>query len=174
MVEAGLGAETRSLRTAGPANTNRSLARKQHDRARRREAQAELKHRPVRFTLPQIKCVGSAIAEEAKKYSLPVYAAAMMPDHVHMVIARQAQTAEAWVGYFKRAASRDLRETGQHPFINQPQADGRLPTPWVEGGWKVYLHDAEEILRTIRYVNQNPEKASLPPQPWEFITPYPA
>ena len=33
----------------------------------------------------------------------------IMPDHVHLVIARRAQTAEAWTGYFKRAASRLLR-----------------------------------------------------------------
>ena len=155
-----------------PANTNRSLARKPYDRDRRREMQAELKYKPVRFTMPQIQCIGKAIGEEARKYTLPVYAAAIMPDHVHMVIARKAQKAEQWTGYFKRAASRDLRETGLHPIIDKVQPDGRLPTPWVEGGWKVYLHDNEEIIRTIRYVNLNPEKAGLPPQVWEYITPY--
>jgi REP element-mobilizing transposase RayT len=119
-----------------------------------------------------MQCVAQGIGEEVRKYDLPVYAAAILPDHVHMVIARQAQKAEAWVGYFKRAASRALRESGLHPFIDQPQVDGRLPTPWAEGGWRVYLHTDEEILRTIRYVEQNPIKAGMPPQHWDFLTTY--
>jgi REP element-mobilizing transposase RayT len=155
-----------------PANTNRSLARNPYDRARRREMIAELKFPPVKFAMPQIECVARAIGEEALKYQLPVYAAAIMPDHVHMVIARQAQYAEKWVGYFKRAASRDLRETGLHPFLDRQKPDGSLPTPWVAGGWKVFLHNDEEIIRTINYVNLNPEKAGLPPQHWEYVTPY--
>jgi REP element-mobilizing transposase RayT len=135
--------------------------------------QAELQYKPVKFTSPQIECVGRALGEESHKYDLPVYAAAIMPDHTHLVIARKAQSAEQWIGYLKRAASRRLRETGLHPFRDQAKPDGRLPTPWVEGGWKVYLHDDEEIIRTINYVNRNPEKAGLPPQRWNFITPYP-
>ena len=60
-----------------------------------------------------------------------------------------------------RAASRNLRTTGLHPFIDQLNSDGRLPTPWAEGGWRVYFHDAAEILRTIGYVEQNPEKRGV-------------
>jgi len=164
----------RLIRFGAPvaAKTSKSLARNPYDRSRRRAAQSELKFAPVKFTLPQIACVGRAIGDEAQKYSLPVYAMAVMPDHVYLVTARQERTAEAWIGYLKRAASRELRATGLHPFLAQAKPDGSLPTPWVEGGWKVYLHTAQEIRRTKHYVNGNPEKAGLPRQDWGFITPF--
>jgi REP element-mobilizing transposase RayT len=156
-----------------PATTRRSVAGAPHDVKLRLAAKAALLYPAVRFTAAQIECSAKGIGDEVRKYDLPVYAAALMPDHVHMVFARQAQTAEAWIGYFKRAASRLLRETGLHPFIDKELADGRLPTPWAEGGWRVYLHTDEEIIRTVRYVEENPIKAGLPPQRWDFVTPYP-
>ncbi len=155
-----------------PANTRRSLANAPHDRELRLAVKAALQRPAVRFDQAQIQCIAQAIGSELRKYDLPCYAAAVMPDHVHMVIARQAQQAEAWIGYFKRAGSRALRSAGLHPFGNQPDADGRLPTPWEEGGWKVFLHSPEEILPRIPYVEQNPEGAGLPRQQWDFVTPY--
>jgi len=155
-----------------PAATRRSLAAKPHDAELRRSAKAALRYPPVRFDDMQMECVARAIGEVAQKYQLPVYAAAIMPDHIHLVIARQAQKAEAWIGYFKRAGSRALRAAELHPFANHPQAGDRLPTPWAEGGWRVYLHAPDEIVRSVRYVERNPAAAGLPPQHWKFVTPY--
>lgn len=157
-----------------PANTPRSLANAPHDRKLRLTAKAALQYPAVRFTDGQVQCVAHGIGSDIRKYELPCYAAAIMPDHVHMVIARKAQQAEAWIGYFKRAASRALRASGLHPFQDQVQPDGRMPTPWEVGGWRVFLHTDEEIISRIRYVEENPVKAGLPPQHWEFVTPYPA
>jgi len=155
-----------------PANTRRSLAKVPHDAGLRLAAKAALTYPPVRFTAPQLQCIGRAIGEDVRRYELPVYAAALMPDHAHMVIARKAQHAEDWIGYFKRAASRLLRAEGLHPFGDREQPGGRLPTPWVDGGWKVYLHTPEEIRTRIGYVERNPVEAGMPPQRWDFVTPY--
>jgi REP element-mobilizing transposase RayT len=153
-----------------PANTRRSLAKVPHDRDLRLAAKRELVRPAVRFNDAQMACIAGGIGDDVRKYALPCYAAAIMPDHVHMVIARQARLAEQWVGYFKRAAARPLRKAGLHPFGDEVDANDRVPTPWCEGGWKVYLHDAEEILRCVRYTEMNPEEAGLPAQHWEFVT----
>ena len=155
-----------------PANTRRSRAPAPHDHKLRFAAKAALKYPAVRFTQAQIQCVAAAFGGVGRDYCLPCYAAAIMPDHVHMVIARQAQTAEAWTGYFKRAASRALRTAGLHPFADRPLPGDRLPTPWAEGGWRVYLHTPQEIRHRMRYVEQNPIHAGLSPQHWDFITIY--
>jgi len=155
-----------------PAATRRSVAAAPHDATLRLAAKAALLYPPVYFDAPQIECIAKGIGDEVRKYDLPVYAAALMPDHVHMVFARKAQKAEAWVGYFKRAASRLLRELGLHPFAERPRDDGSLPTPWAEGGWRVYLHADEEVIRTIRYIEENPINAGLPRQQWDFVTTY--
>ena len=153
--------------------TTRSVAKRPFDRARRDAARAELNFPPVQFNAAQMTIIGHAVGQVIAEYALPVYAAAFLSDHTHLVFARHQLDVEDWIGYFKRAASRELRKAGLHPFEQHANpADNRLPTPWVEGGWKVYLHDEEEILRTIRYIEENPLKAGLPKQSWDYVTPY--
>ena len=130
----------RNLRRFGPATrvtTRHSVAAKPHDHSQRLTAKCELKHAAVKFNGVQARAVARGIGVTAAEYHLPVYATAVMPDHVHMVIGRHMQTAEEWVGYFKRAASRKLRSEGVHPFASAMDAQGRLPTPWGVGGWQV-------------------------------------
>lgn len=155
-----------------PANTRRSVAGIAHDRRLRLAAKQELAHPPVRFNGRQALCIAAAVAEQAAKYSLPIYAAAFMPDHVHLVTARQSQTAEQWTGYFKRAASRSLLENDLHPFADFRDVTGRLPTVWADGGWKVFLHTPTEIRHAIEYVEHNPTAAGLKGQRWSWLTPY--
>jgi hypothetical protein len=59
-----------------------------------------------------------------------------------------------------------------HPFADQPYRNGRLPTPWARKGWWVYLDDATDVHRAIRYVENNPMKAGLPAQQWSCVVPY--
>ncbi len=163
------------LKRFGPPvspGTTRSVAGRSFDRARRDAAREELARPHVRFTLPQLAVIGRAVGRVASEYRLPIYAAAFMRDHVHLVFARRAMKSETWVGYFKRAASRELRKAGLHPFQELVSDDGRIPTPWAVGGWNVFLHDIDEILRTIRYVEKNPTEAGLSPQRWDYVVPF--
>jgi hypothetical protein len=43
---------------------------------------------------------------------------------------------------------------------------------WGGPGWKVFLDSEEDIRRTVRYVEQNPTRARLPAQSWDFVTAY--
>jgi hypothetical protein len=208
---------------------------------RLRVMQAELQRPPVRFAPPQIDAIGEGFGQVVSRLGLVFYAAALMPDHVHVVAARQEMYAEDIAGYLKRAGSRQLRKAGVHPFASQqrrrvvaavnpgvhagsaadqrrvnaavnpgvhagndqrrvgaavnpsPQAgrrarrvgvaanpgahagnkaQERLPSPWGEHGWKVFLFDLDEIEHAVTYVRDNPAEAGLPPQSWPWVKEY--
>jgi REP element-mobilizing transposase RayT len=129
-----------------------------------------LRRPPVRFTGEQARAVGRGMAEIVNEMRLVVYAAAIMPDHVHVVAARQELYAETLAGYLKRAAARKLGEEGLHPFADQEGDAGDIPSCWERGGWKVFLHMVDEIEPAVLYVQNNPPEAGLPLQQWSFVS----
>src|SRR6185437_15990785 len=73
----------------GPATKTtetRSLAHREHDQARRKAAKSELKYPPVRFTGLQARAVARGFARYVERTGLPVWACAILRDHVHLVI----------------------------------------------------------------------------------------
>ena len=128
---------------ATKVDTRQSLAGREHNRALRLEAKQHLQ-----------------------------YACSIMPDHVHFVMGRYRSATEFVAGFLKRAATRRLSEEGIHPLQNYRQANGRVPSPWVVGGWFVYLNSPADVHGRIRYVEENPTKARLPRQRWPFVRPY--
>ena len=48
----------------------------------------------------------------------------------------------------------------------------RLPSPWGEHGWKVFLFDHDEIEHAVQYVRDNPLEAGLPVQAWPWLNEY--
>ncbi len=163
------------LRQFGPATkvtTSRSLATAPHDRKRRLDAKRSLKRLAVRFDDTQIAAIGGGFNTTVEQLALQIFACAILPDHVHLVIARHNKSIETIVGFLKRSASRSLVRTGCHPFAAHPKPNVRLPSPWVEGGWNVFLDTDEEIRQRIGYTNDNPIKAGLRRQQWPFVVPF--
>jgi REP element-mobilizing transposase RayT len=103
---------------------------------------------------------------------LIVYACSILPEHLHMVIARHTCRIEQVANLLKGAATRELLEQGLHPFADQPYADGRLPTPWARASVVVFLSTDEQIRRAIRYVQMNPVKERMKEQNWKLVTPF--
>ena len=149
-----------------------SLASVPHDPARRRAAKRALSRPPVRFTGAQAQSIGHGFRMAAQDAEYLCYACAILPDHVHMVLAIHPRPIKRMVGHLKAIASRELSKDGRHPFANRRNANGSLPTPWVEGCWKRYLDTREEVTQAIRYVENNPIKMNLPRQRWLFVMPF--
>jgi REP element-mobilizing transposase RayT len=139
------------------------------DAAQLRAMQAELEFPPVRFSPAQITVIAEGFGTIIGRLGLVFYAAALMPDHVHIVATRQDMHAEDIVGHLKRAASRQLSKAALHPFAGYSRRDQRLPSPWGERGWKVFLFDLDEIEHAVQYVNDNPAEAGLPAQQWPWV-----
>jgi len=139
------------------------------DAAQLRAMQSELELPPVRFHPAQIAAIAEGFGQIVGRLGLVFYAAALMPDHVHIVAARQEMHAEDIAAYLKRAGSRQLSQAGLHPFAGHVRRGGRLPSPWGEHGWKIFLFDLDEIEHAARYVSGNPTEAGLPAQSWPWV-----
>jgi REP element-mobilizing transposase RayT len=143
----------------------RSLAHRPHDRALRLAAKAVLKRPAVRFNDLQIRAVGDGFGIYSRRSCVQVLACAVLRDHVHLVIAAHRLAPDQLAVQLKGAATRELARRGIHPF----QSDSPPPKCFARGEWKVYLDTEEDVLRAIRYVEENPTKVGLASQHWDFV-----
>jgi REP element-mobilizing transposase RayT len=161
------------FRYGGPATkvqTHRSVAGAPHNRQLRLAMKKHLQRAPVVFTGAQARSVALGIGHAAREGGYIILACAVLKDHVHVVVARDGRLSEQIRSHLKRAASKQLREDRLHPFANDPQTDGSLPSPWSRGGWQVFLDSPEDIRRAIEYVENNPVREGLRRQRWSFVT----
>jgi REP element-mobilizing transposase RayT len=158
----------------GPATKTqerRSLAHDPHDRQQRLAAKAGLQRPAVKFSDAQIAAIGAGFACYDARVRLPVWACAIMPDHVHLVIGRPQIPVEQAVIQLKGDATRQLVQQGLHPFADMHAAGTRPPKCFARGQWKVFL-DPPDVPRAIQYVENNPIKSGRQPQPWPFVLPF--
>lgn len=163
------------LRRFGPATKTtqrRSLAHDPHDRNLRLAAKSALKRPPVVFNGIQARSIARGFADAVTRHGLTIHACSIMPEHVHMVIARHCLKVEAIANLLKGAATRKIAEDGLHPFAGLPTKSGRPPKMWTRGEWKVFLDTPQDIVRAIRYVEDNPRREGKKPQAWKFVVPY--
>ncbi len=164
------------LRHFGPATkvqTKQSVAHHYHDCAVRRAAKEQLKYPPVIFDGIQARAVARGFAQVLQEYDHSVYACAILPEHVHLVIGRHAQTIERIVAHLKRGATLRLFEEDRHPLMRYRGPRGSVPSPWSKRtGWTVYLDDDQSVRHRIKYVQANPLKEGKPLQRWSFVKPY--
>ena len=159
----------------GPAtktDERRSLAAEPHDQGRRIAAKQSLKYPAICFSGVQARAVGRGLGRRVENSKMTVWACAILPDHVHMIIARHSCTIERAVTLLKSEATDQLIGEGLHPLASFRKQDGKIPTCWTRGEWKVFLNSDEDILAAIHYVEQNPIKEGKPAQKWSFVTPF--
>src|SRR6266850_6659376 len=75
----------------GPATKTterRSVAHREHDQQRRLAAKQALVRPAVQFSGLQARAVGQGFADYFAKSKVPVWACAILPDHVHLVVGR--------------------------------------------------------------------------------------
>jgi REP element-mobilizing transposase RayT len=157
---------------ATKSSTTRSVAHATHDRRQRLAVKVVLLRQPVSFTGVQAREIARGFARAVHRSSHKILACAVLPEHVHVVIAASRLKPSKILGHLKREAGLGLKVAGMHPFQEEFECTGRLPTCWAEGGWKVFLDTAEDVCRAIRYVEENPLKEGKPYQRWSFVTPF--
>lgn len=148
----------------------RSVARAPHDRNLRFAAKQALKYPAVRFTGEQAVAIAKGFARYVERSGVTIWACAILPEHVHLVLARHRYQAEEMMIQLKANATNQLRTDGLHPLAAYPRRNGSLPSPWGEHGWKVYLDCEEDIQRAIRYVENNPVREGKRRQTWSCVT----
>jgi len=159
-------------RGATKTRKKRSLVAVAQDVSKRRAAKMALTRPPVRFSGAQAQSIGHGFRRAAIDGRYICYACAILPDHVHLVLARHPRPIKQIVGHLKAMASRELAADGRHPFEGERQEDGSLPTPWVSECWKRFLGSRKEMIGAIKYVEDNPSRMNLPRQSWKIVSPY--
>ena len=157
----------------GPATTTEtraSLAHQTHDREQRLAAKNALKHPAVSFCGEQALAVAQGFATSSRRGGVVVLACALLPEHVHLVLARHTCKVERVIGQFKAEATKRLLEVGNHPFQLLIDAEGSVPTMWAKRAWKVFLDSEADVARAIEYVGANPVKEGKREQHWKFVT----
>ncbi len=158
----------------GPASGgtyHRSVAARPHDHALRVAVKTVLKFPPVVLSGIQARAVGRGFAQAQQEAKYHIYACAILPNHVHIVLRCPRRSVGLTVGHLKAQATRRLHEEGISPGPPGTPGGDRSAV-WGEGKWCGYLNGLE-LPHAIRYVEANPVKAGLPRQHWSFVEPYP-
>ncbi len=157
---------------ATKVSTRQSVAHATHDRRQRQAVKELLSRQPVCFTGIQAREVAHGFARAIQKSNHVLWACAVLPEHVHVVVAASRLNPNKILGHLKREAALALKVAGLHPFQKEFESTGKLPTCWAEGGWKVFLDTSEHVQRAIEYVENNPLKEGKRVQRWSFVTPF--
>ena len=115
---------------ATTATTRRSLARVPHDRELRESAKQALQFLPVKLTGPQALEVAKGFIRAIEDANYAIHACAILPEHVHLVLARHSRKPRRIVGHLKARATRQLKQSGLWPNPEQPV--------WGLRAWVVY------------------------------------
>lgn len=154
-------------------NTRHSLASNPHDVAKRLAAKEAMKYPEVVFSGVHARAVARGFGKAIEESGYVLHACSILPQHVHLVVARGERKIEQIIGHLKARATQRLLEERIHPLEGYTTPSGNVPSPWTQRkGWTVYLNSDEDIVRSIRYVEENRLREGLPAQRWRFVTPF--
>ena len=157
-----------ALRPFGQAtkvNTQHSRARDPHDHRKRLATKDALMFSPVELDGQQALATAHGFRQVVEEIQLAIYACAIMPSHVHLVTGQHDREMVTIIRHLKTRATQQMNVGNIHPFENRR-------SPWADGYWDVFLHNATEVRRAVDYVNRNPVKDGLKPQHWGFVVPF--
>ncbi len=126
-------------------------------------ARSVLQHQLLTFNESAITCLAEAFGNLIAQRAYTCYACAIMPDHVHAVIRKHRDKAEAMIAH--------LQDASRCPLIEKHHRPAEHPV-WGGPGWKVFLDTRQDMERVVKYINDNPIKAGRPAQEWPFVKQY--
>lgn len=157
----------------GPAtkvNDSRSHAWDEHDVTHRREAKRALKYPPVVLSGAQALSVARGFACAARASDYRILACAILPEHVHLVLARHDYSVEQMIRRLKQLAVAQLLADHLHPFAHLRTRRNSPPSPFAAHGWKCFIDSEAYLDAAIQYVEKNPLKEGKPRQAWSFVS----
>ena len=152
--------------------TTKALERSERTPSEERQrqlAKGSLKYPPVQFSGIQARAIGRGFFHGVRRSDFTIYACSILPEHIHLVIARHKYEVEHVVNQLKGEATKQLNKENLHPLASYATSDSGRPAPWARGEWKTYLDREDAIEDAIRYVKQNPIKEGKPRQTWNCV-----
>jgi REP element-mobilizing transposase RayT len=156
---------------AGPGIPVGSLSDNEQVAIQRSLIQRNLKYPAMQLTGNQSIAVADGFSNALTKYGLTIWACSVLPEHIHLVLARTGKSCETMTNFLKGEATRELNQRSLHPLANYSE-HGRTPQPWARNHWQVYLDSEQAIENAIAYVNENPVKEGKSAQDWACVSPF--
>jgi hypothetical protein len=136
---------------ATKTDSRRSVAAVPHDRALRLKAKEELRNPPVQITGHQAVAIAQGFRAACEEGGYSVYACAVLPDHIHMVIGPHRRNIRVIVGHLKsRADSERAVERAIRYVENNPLKEGKKVQNWsfvTPFDLKIAIAAAQEVAR---------------------------
>ncbi len=126
-----------------------------------RSAQPRLEHAMLVFDAAKRQVLADAFAQVVQSRRYTCFACAILSNHAHLVIRKHRDKAEDMIHALKGESARELREVPGVPIAHPV---------WSSDDFKKFLYTPEDIVRTVRYVEDNPPKENLPGQSFAFVT----
>jgi REP element-mobilizing transposase RayT len=126
-------------------------------------AEEMLEHSLWTFGEREVGVIAKAFEKTVRHRGYTCYSCAIMPDHVHVLIRKHRDKAEDMIAHLQRESHVSLRERGLVDWEHRV---------WGGHGWKVFLEDADDIQRTVKYIDDNPVKIGNAKQEWDFVHSY--
>lgn len=127
------------------------------------EAKGVLKHSPAAFDEDQRNAIAAGFGRAVVESGYRIHACAVLRKHAHLVVAAHLRKPNLIEKHLKSRATNRLRSDG----LWLPDRE-----VWGGNGWIRFIFDADDLRRTICYVNDNPRKEGLHDQNWDWIVPY--
>jgi len=108
--------------------------------------------------------IAQGFALAAANIGYVVYACAILRNHAHLVVKRHKHRHDVMWRTFAEGARQSLRAVADVPERHRV---------WGARPYSVFPYNPDDVTGRIDYVNENPAKEGLPPQAWDFISPYP-
>ncbi len=109
------------------------------------------------------QAAGEACGQVITTRGYTCYAAAVMNNHVHLLIRRHRDKAEAMIDALWEMLGDAIRAL--------PDVPEDHPV-WSRDPYKQFKSTPEQVWSCIDYINGNPRQAGKPPQHWPFVQPY--
>ncbi len=150
------------IKHLGPLLYGRQHPQPAADEVREFHEQARdlLAHEVLAFGNDDIALLGRTIGEVVRREDYTCHACAVMPEHIHLLIARHRDWAETMLEKLQHAGKKALQQAGRR---------GPVHPVWGGKGWKVFLQTPEDMKRIEKYIADNPIKAGRPRQNWDFV-----
>ncbi|HEY1683740.1 MAG TPA: hypothetical protein VGG19_03175 [Tepidisphaeraceae bacterium] len=155
-------------------NSVRSVAAKRYDPEVRELARDALKYPHVILNGKQAQCIAIAIKNELEKHGGTIHSFSILPTHFHFVSAPTRYDIRRFAGRLRGEATKRLIAEELHPLREHADSRGKISSSWARLPWIRYLWTDADMLRAIKYVEDNPLKEGKRRQRWSFVTPYPS
>ena len=105
--------------------------------------------------------IADSIATWIQTNRLICYAAAILPNHIHLLVRRHCITGQTMLTGLRDTVRLALAAPTEkpHPIVSSGGAD------WFQSS-------KQQLMRTMDYIHRNPPKHRLPEQNFPFLTPY--